>query len=103
MKEFSFLLTTDSSEGRKGGYQFHFLPECIAFNHVFYQNALHLTGVHCATFLPECIATGTTQMKTRRRACMGRCPDSEYSLWQIFYSTVRDLNKFKTRRGLSDE
>ena len=55
----------------------------------FYQNALHLTRVHCATFLPECIATGTTQLKTRRRVCIVHCPDSEFSLWQIFYSTVR--------------
>ena len=35
----------------------HFLLECIAFN----QSALRY-------FLPECIATGTTQMKTRLRA-----------------------------------
>ena len=27
----------------------HFLPQCIAFNHTFYHNALHLTRVHCAT------------------------------------------------------
>ena len=27
----------------------HFLPQCIAFNHSFYHNALHLTRVHCAT------------------------------------------------------
>ena len=26
----------------------HFLPQCIAFNHTFYHNALHLTRVHCA-------------------------------------------------------
>ena len=26
----------------------------------FYQNALHLTRVHCGTFLPECIAPRTT-------------------------------------------
>ena len=28
---------------------------------------------------------------------------SLFSLWQIFYSTARGLNKFKTRRSLSDE
>ena len=27
----------------------HFLPQCIAFNHIFYHNALHLTRVHCVT------------------------------------------------------
>ena len=27
----------------------HFLPQCIALNHTFYHNALHLTRVHCAT------------------------------------------------------
>ena len=27
----------------------HFLPQCIAFNHSFYHNALYLTRVHCAT------------------------------------------------------
>ena len=27
----------------------HFLPQCIAFNHTFYDNALHLTRVRCAT------------------------------------------------------
>ena len=42
-------------------------------------------------------------MKTRRRAWIVRCPDTEFSLRQIFYSTVRGLNKFKTRRSLSDE
>ena len=34
---------------------------------------------------------------------MVHCPDSEFSLWQIFYGTVRGLNKFKTSRSLSDE
>ena len=33
---------------------------------------------------------------------MVHCPDSEFSLWQIFYSTVRGLTKFKTRWSLSD-
>ena len=33
------------------------------------------------------------------RACIVRCSDSEFSLWQIFYSTVRGLTKFKTRTG----
>ena len=28
---------------------------------------------------------------------------SLFSLWQIFYCTVRGLTKFKTRRSLSDE
>ena len=38
------------------------------------------------------------------RASFGvRCSDSEFSLWQIFYSTVRGLTKFKTRRSLSNE
>ena len=38
------------------------------------------------------------------RACIVRCLDSEFSLWQVFYSTVRGLLKFKTRTGsLSDE
>ena len=32
-----------------------------------------------------------------------RCSDSEFSLWQIFYTTVRGLTKFKTRKSLSDE
>ena len=37
-------------------------------------------------------------------ACIVRCADSAFSLWQIFYSTVRLLTKFKTRTGsLSDE
>ena len=29
-----------------------------------YQNAWHLTRLHCATFLPECIAPWATQIKT---------------------------------------
>ena len=37
------------------------------------------------------------------RACIVRCSDSEFSLWQIFYTTVRGLTKFNTRRSLSDE
>ena len=37
------------------------------------------------------------------RMCMVRCSDSEFSLWQIFYSTVGGLTKFKTRRSHSDE
>ena len=37
------------------------------------------------------------------RTCMVRCSDSEFSLWKIFYSTVRGLTKFKTRRSHSDE
>ena len=36
------------------------------------------------------------------KACIIRCSDTEFSLWQIFY-TVRDLTKFKTHRSLSDE
>ena len=41
--------------------------------------------------------------KSSPRACIVRCSDSEFSLWQIFYSAVRGLTKFKTRRNLSDE
>ena len=37
------------------------------------------------------------------RTCIVRCSDSEFSLWPIFYTTVRGLTKFKTRRSLSDE
>ena len=43
----------DLREIYKGGMNsriHHFLPECIALNHTFYQNALHLTRVHCTTF-----------------------------------------------------
>ena len=54
----------------------------------FYHNALYLTRVHCATnnsnkntgkFVGESIV---------------RCSDLEFSLWQIFYSTVRGLTEF---------
>ena len=38
--------------------------------------------------------------KILMRTCIVRCSDSEFSLWQIFYSTVRGLTKFKTRRSL---
>ena len=41
--------------------------------------------------------------KILMRTCIVRCSGSEFSLWQIFYSTVRGLTKFKTRRSLSDE
>ena len=41
--------------------------------------------------------------KILMRTCIVPCSDSEFSLWQIFYSTVRGLTKFKTRRSLSDE
>ena len=37
------------------------------------------------------------------RTCIVRCSDSEFSLWQFFFATVRGLTKFKTRRSLSDE
>ena len=37
------------------------------------------------------------------RTCIVPCSDSEFSLWQIFHSTVRGLTKFKTGRSLSDE
>ena len=37
------------------------------------------------------------------RTYIVRCSDSDFSLWSIFYSTVRGLTKFKTRRSLSDE
>ena len=37
------------------------------------------------------------------RTCIVRCSDSEFSLWQFFFVTVRGLTKFKTRRSLSDE
>ena len=41
--------------------------------------------------------------KSLPRVCIVRCSDSEFSLWQIFSSTVRGLTKFKTWRSLSDE
>ena len=41
--------------------------------------------------------------KNTMKACIVRCPDSEFSLRQIFYSTVRGLNKLKTRSCLSDQ
>ena len=47
------LINQDLREIYKGGMNsriHHFLPECIALNHTFYQNALHLTRVHCTTF-----------------------------------------------------
>ena len=55
----------------------------------FYHNALHLTRVHCATNNSN-INTG----KFGGLECIVRCSDLEFSLWQIFYSTVRGLNKF---------
>ena len=73
----------------------------------FYQNALHLTRLHCGTFLPECLAPRTTQIQTRGSSVVANVhrslPRLIVSLWQIFYSTVRGLTKFKTRRSLSDE
>ena len=42
----------DLREIYKGGMNsriHHFLPEYIALNHTFYQNALHLTRVHCTS------------------------------------------------------
>ena len=41
--------------------------------------------------------------KILMRMCIVRCSDSEFSLWQIFYSTVRGLTKFKTHRSLWEE
>ena len=41
--------------------------------------------------------------KCSPKACIVRCSESEFSLWQIFYRTARGLTKFKTRRTLSDE
>ena len=37
------------------------------------------------------------------KTCIVRCSDSEFSLSQFFYVTVRGLAKVKTRRSLSDE
>ena len=52
----------------------------------FYHNALHLTRVHCAT------NNSTKNTGKWVRECIVRC--SDFSLWQIFYSTVRGLTKF---------
>ena len=41
----------------------HFLPQCIAFNHIFYQNSLHLTRVHCATFYQTALRQGQVKCK----------------------------------------
>ena len=67
---------------------YHFLAECIAFN----QRSLR-------SLLPECIALRTTQESSVGESVHR----SLFSLCQIFYSTVRGLAKFKTRRSLSDE
>ena len=56
----------------------------------FYHNALHLTRVHCAT-------NNSNKNKGEVRwvrECIVHCSDLEFSLWQIFYSTVRGLTKF---------
>ena len=58
----------------------------------FYQNALHLTRVHCGTFYQNALRHEQRSLLRLR-----------VSLWQIFYGTVRGLTKFKTRRSLSDE
>ena len=54
----------------------------------FYHNALHLTRVHCAT--------NNANKNTGKFGgeCIVRCSDLEFSLWQIFYSTVRGLTEF---------
>ena len=45
-------------------------------------------------------SVGSNSSLSGRRASFGvRCSDSEFSLRQIFYSTVRGLTKFKTRRS----
>ena len=58
-------------------------------------------------FLPECIASRTTQIKTRgnlvAESIHCSLPRLRVSLCQIFYSRVRGLTKFKTLRSLSDE
>ena len=41
----------------------HFLPQCIAFNHIFYQNSLHLTRVHFATFYQTPLRQGQLKCK----------------------------------------
>ena len=40
---------SQANKGATNSRIHHFLPQCIAFNHTFYHNALHLTRVHCAT------------------------------------------------------
>ena len=58
-------------------------------------------------FLPECIASRITQIKTRGNLVAEsiHCSLSRLRVsWcQIFYSRVRGLTKFKTQRSLSDE
>ena len=41
-------------------------------------------------------ATNNSNKNTRKFGIV-RCSDSEFSLWQIFFSTVRDLTKFEIR------
>ena len=65
------------------------LSQCIAFNHTFYHNALHLTRVHCATN-----NSNKNTGKLGGLECIVRCLDLEFSLRQIFYSTVRGLTEF---------
>ena len=59
----------------------HFLPQCIA---------------HLTTFLTTMHCTNNSNFNTM-------LPRLIVSLWQIFYCTVRNLTKFKTRRSLSEE
>ena len=56
----------------------------------FYHNALHLTR-----------GNSVVESVPGERASL--LPRLRVSLWQIFYCTVRNLTKFKTRRSLSDE
>ena len=84
-------------------YFFFFFLFIFIFSHLFFFVYITLRECEHLLFPKKHTLAEVRCDQILIKACIVRCSDSEFSLWQIFYSTVRGLTKFKTRRSLSDE
>ena len=69
----------------------------------FYQNALHLTRVHCATFYQNALRQGQLKWKHDEERSSFAAQTQSFLCGKFSTARLEVLPNFKTRRSLSDE